>query len=93
MRGAAEHLVPGGVLVLYGPYLVDGEPVAPGNAAFDADLRARNADWGLRRLADVVAQARDVGLPFERRFAMPANNLLLVFRSAPATAAGGGQRG
>ena len=51
MRGAAAHLWPGGALVLYGPYLVDGEPAAPSNLAFDADLRARNPAWGLRRLA------------------------------------------
>ena len=34
MGGAARHLVPGGVLVLYGPYLVDDEPTAPGNVRF-----------------------------------------------------------
>ena len=80
MRGAARHLAPGGALVLYGPYLVDGEPTAPGNVAFDADLRRRNAAWGVRRLADVSAEAERTGLAFERRFDMPANNLMLVFR-------------
>jgi SAM-dependent methyltransferase len=80
MKGAARHLLPGGVLVLYGPYQVDGEPTAPGNVAFDADLRQRNPAWGLRRLADVVAAASRAGLAFERRFDMPANNLTLVFR-------------
>ncbi|MDP1650228.1 MAG: DUF938 domain-containing protein [Rubrivivax sp.] len=80
MAGAAAHLVPGGALVLYGPYLVDGEPTAPGNLAFDADLRARDARWGLRRLADVERVARDAGLALEQRFEMPANNLTLMFR-------------
>jgi len=82
MAGAARHLVPGGMLFVYGPYLVDGEPTAPGNVAFDADLRGRNAAWGLRRLADVVDAAEHAGLVFEQRFDLPANNLLLVFRSA-----------
>ena len=87
MRGAARHLAPKGLLLLYGPYLVDGEPVAPGNAAFDADLRARNPSWGLRRLADVLAQAGAVGLHLHEWVQMPANNLLLVLeRAAPATA-------
>ena len=87
MRGAARHLAPNGLLLLYGPYLVDGEPVAPGNAAFDADLRARNPSWGLRRLADVLAQAGAVGLHLHEWVQMPANNLLLVLeRAAPATA-------
>jgi len=78
MQGAARHLSPHGLLLLYGPYLVDGEPVAPGNSAFDADLRSRHPAWGLRRLADVLAQAGEVGLQLRERVSMPANNLLLV---------------
>jgi hypothetical protein len=80
MQGAARHLLPGGAIVLYGPYLVDGEPTAPGNVAFDADLRERNPAWGLRRLAEVIAESEHAGLALERRVDMPANNLLLVFR-------------
>jgi SAM-dependent methyltransferase len=82
MRGAVQHLVPGGALVLYGPYRVDDETTAPSNLAFDADLRLRDPAWGLRRLADVVQEAQQVGLEFEQRIAMPANNLMLVFRRA-----------
>lgn len=78
MQGAARHLAPQGRLLLYGPYLVDGEPVAAGNLAFDADLRARDPAWGLRRLADVLAQAEAAGLRLRERVQMPANNLLLV---------------
>lgn len=84
MQGAARHLAPGGALLLYGPYLVDGEPTAPGNLAFDADLRSRDAQWGLRRLANVVATAQAAGLAFEQRVSMPANNLVLVFRRGAA---------
>jgi SAM-dependent methyltransferase len=83
MRGAARHLNTGGLLVLYGPYFADGEPAAPGNTAFDADLRSRNAAWGVRRLADVENEAARLGLVFDQRIAMPANNLTLVFRFAP----------
>jgi len=79
MRGAARHLTAAGLLCLYGPYTVDGEPTAASNLAFDADLRARNPDWGLRRLGDVAAQAKHCGLLLHERVAMPANNLLLVF--------------
>ncbi|HZV94067.1 MAG TPA: DUF938 domain-containing protein [Caldimonas sp.] len=84
MQGASRHLVPGGVLVLYGPYLVDGEPLAPSNAAFDADLRARNASWGLRALSLVADEARQAGLALERRWIMAANNLMLALRLPPA---------
>lgn len=79
MDGAARHLAPGGLLVTYGPYLEDAVPTAPGNVAFDADLRARNPAWGLRRLEDVQAVAARAGLRLRERVAMPANNLLLAW--------------
>ena len=79
MRGAAGHLAPGGLLITYGPYLEDGVPTSSGNLAFDADLRARDPAWGLRRLAEVAAQAAAVGLVLRERVAMPANNLLLAW--------------
>ncbi len=78
MQLAARHLAPQGLLVLYGPYLEADVPTSPGNLAFDADLRARDATWGIRPLADVLAQAAQVGLHLRERVAMPANNLLLV---------------
>jgi len=80
MTGAARHLVAGGSLLLYGPYVIDGEPTAPSNLAFDADLKARNPAWGLRRLADVLATAAERGLTLQQRWAMPANNQLLWLR-------------
>lgn len=80
MQGVARGLAPDGQLVLYGPYLVDGEPVSPGNLAFDADLRARDPGWGLRRLCDVMAQAASAGLHLAERADMPANNLMLRWR-------------
>lgn len=79
MQGAARHLSPKGLLVTYGPYLEDGVPTAPGNLAFDADLRARNPAWGLRRREDVEAAAAAAGLRLLERVAMPANNLLLAW--------------
>jgi SAM-dependent methyltransferase len=80
MRGAARHLSPAGRLLTYGPYLVDGTPTAPGNLSFDADLRARNPAWGLRRLDDVGREAGGAGLALAETVAMPANNLLLVWQ-------------
>ena len=79
MRGAARHLAPDGVLVVYGPFVVDDTPTAPSNLAFDADLRARDPAWGLRRLADVASTAEAEGLRLRERISMPANNLLAVF--------------
>ena len=79
MQGAARHLLPGGLLITYGPYFEEEVPPAPSNLAFDEDLRARNSAWGIRRLEDVEAEARRAGLALRERRAMPANNLLLVF--------------
>lgn len=79
--GAGASLSPNGVLYLYGPYL-EGEATAPSNLAFDADLKARNPEWGVRPLADVAALMADHGLALERRVPMPANNLSLIFRKA-----------
>lgn len=77
---AGERLAAGGVLYLYGPYRRNGQHTAPSNAAFDADLRARDPRWGVRDLESVVAEARHHGLALERVVPMPANNLSVVFR-------------
>lgn len=82
MRGSAQHLVPGGQLITYGPYLEDAIPTSPGNLAFDQSLRERNPAWGIRRREDVEAQAAKAGLKLKARHAMPANNLLLVWAQA-----------
>ncbi|MDN3921914.1 DUF938 domain-containing protein [Roseateles violae] len=84
MRGAARHLRIDGRLVVYGPFLVPGEPTAPSNIAFDADLRHRNGSWGLRSLADVTGEAQAAGLRLAERLAMPANNRLLIFEAFQA---------
>lgn len=79
MAGAARHLAPSGPLITYGPYLEDGVTTSAGNLAFDADLRARNPGWGLRRREAVEDEAARAGLRLRERVAMPANNLLLVW--------------
>ena len=79
MRGAGRLLRSGGPLYLYGPYRREGRHTAPSNAAFDADLRARDPRWGVRDLEAVAAQAEINGLALDRIVAMPANNLSLLF--------------
>ena len=77
-RGVGRCLRAGGVLVLYGPFRIDGHHTAPSNERFDADLRARDSSWGVRDVADVVAQAQANGLRLREQIAMPANNFTLV---------------
>lgn len=80
MRGTGTCLAPGGLLYIYGPFRRADAPTAPSNEAFDADLKARDARWGLRMLEDVRAEAEANGLGFEGVADMPANNLSLIFR-------------
>lgn len=80
VAGAAHALVPGGKLVLYGPFKQDGAHTAQGNADFDADLRQRNPEWGVRDLSEVSGLAARFGFTLPEQVAMPANNLCLTFR-------------
>lgn len=80
LDGATRVLPPGAPLILYGPWLKDDIPTAPSNLAFDADLKRRNPDWGLRRVKDFAAAGQQRGLAHVDSRAMPANNLMLLFR-------------
>ena len=78
LDSASRVLNAGGPLILYGPWLKDDIPTAPSNLAFDADLRARNPEWGLRRVEDFAAAASERGLFLGETRQMPANNLMLL---------------
>lgn len=81
--GAARLLPPmDGPLILYGPFLESEVETAPSNLAFDQSLKARDPRWGLRDLAEVDAQATRHGFRRTFRVAMPANNLVVVYRKA-----------
>ncbi|MFQ3787265.1 DUF938 domain-containing protein [Halomonas sp. A29] len=83
MSRSAERLREGGVLYLYGPYRRDGRHTSPSNAAFDADLKARDPQWGVRDLEQVVDEAQQHGFMLEQTIPMPANNLSVVLRLHP----------
>ena len=80
LAGARGLLGAGAPMVLYGPVLEDEIETTASNAAFDLDLRARNAEWGLRRAEWLDELARSHRFERTRRVAMPANNLTLVYR-------------
>jgi SAM-dependent methyltransferase len=79
MRGAGRILPAGGLLVLYGPFMIDHRHTAPSNEAFDQSLRSRDPSWGVRDLGDVADAARAQGLQLLERVEMPANNFTVVF--------------
>ncbi len=77
--GAARLLPAGAPLILYGPYIEDDVETAPSNLAFDQSLKARDAAWGLRNLADVDRAGAGFGFARSDRAEMPANNLMLKY--------------
>ena len=87
MAGAARALPSGGGVFLYGPFVESGVPTAPSNVEFDQSLRRRNPEWGIRRVDDLAALSARHGLRLSERIAMPANNLVLVFRKDLAATA------
>ncbi len=78
--GAARLLPPGGLLATYGPYRIQGDYQAESNRTFDESLRARNATWGVRDIAELDDTATAQGFARILMQAMPANNHMLAFR-------------
>lgn len=77
IANAARALAPGGKLMLYGPFLRDGQTTSDGDAAFDASLRAQDERLGYKDLAWVIAEVANANLT-PRTIDMPANNLMLI---------------
>ena len=82
LDGAARLLRQGAPLILYGPWLSEAMETAPSNLAFDAELKNRDPQWGLRKVEGFAEAAQSRGLSLAATRAMPANNLMLLFRKA-----------
>jgi SAM-dependent methyltransferase len=78
--GLPTILAAGGVLAIYGPFKYRGRFTTESNAAFDAMLRERDPDSGVRDFEAVNALAESAGLRLQADHALPANNQLLVWR-------------
>lgn len=79
-RGIGRTLRPGGAFCLYGPFNYGGRYTSASNAEFDASLKQRDPDSGIRDFDDLDRLARDNGLWLWRDYPMPANNRTLVWR-------------
>lgn len=80
LAGAARHLKPGGLLLIYGPFFEEDGATAQSNLDFDASLRAQSPQWGIRQRSAVEAAAQLAGMDPTGCFTMPANNLMLAFK-------------
>ncbi len=80
MRGAGALLARGGLLYLYGPYLIDGAHTAPSNIKFDGWLKDQNEAFGVKDMGEVCRQGEANRLILDKTIAMPANNFSLIFR-------------
>lgn len=73
-----------GVFCCYGPFRRNGRFNAPSNEAFDASLRSRNPAMGVRELSVIDAALAKYGVVRQRVYAMPANNLLVIWMKEAA---------
>lgn len=78
-EGAGKRIRSGGKLFLYGPFLGMAQD-APSNKEFDASLKSRNSEWGVRHMVEVRMAAKLSGFDLAKTNPLPANNFLLAFR-------------
>ncbi len=69
-----------GKFIIYGPFNENGHYTSLGNQQFDISLQQRDPESGIRHLEDIVALAKTHHLRLSDKYAMPANNQLLVFQ-------------
>ena len=79
-RLVGDCLSSNGCFCLYGPFKLDGEFTSESNAAFDSSLKTQDPAMGIRDLESLHGLAADRGMKHERSYAMPANNMLIVWR-------------
>ncbi len=78
--GVGKVLEAGGLLCIYGPFSYAGELTAESNVSFDAFLRQRDTESGIRDFVAVNALAEEQGLRLLADHVMPANNQMLVWK-------------
>lgn len=83
-EGANRVLKPGGHLLIYGPFNVNGEYTSESNKEFDASLKQRDPESGIRDYDDMNRVARHNGFSLIKRHDMPANNMLLAYEKSSA---------
>ena len=81
--GIERVLNPSGILCLYGPFKYKGKFTSESNARFDALLKSRNRNSGIRDFETINRLAETHGLLLVKDVAMPNYNQTLVWQRAP----------
>ncbi len=76
----ASVLRASGTFCLYGPFRQGGKFSSESNSNFHRSLRAQDEEMGIRHLEELDALATAAGLRREGIYAMPANNLMVVWQ-------------
>ncbi|WP_282157024.1 DUF938 domain-containing protein [Shimia thalassica] len=80
IREAAIALAPGGVLMVYGPFMRDGELTSDGDASFHQSLQDADPEIGYKSDFDVLEWGQSHFLDYLDMVEMPANNLSILWR-------------
>ena len=79
MLTARKFLKNSGMLVIYGPFLRDGEYASVGDKFLDNHLKINNQEIGIKDLEFVKKIARSRKFKFLKTVSMNKNNLILLF--------------
>ncbi len=79
--GVGKRLTQGQYFCLYGPFNRDGHFTSSSNQAFDASLKARDSQMGIRDINQLLVLGLNHQLALYAEHQLPANNQLLVWQS------------
>lgn len=80
MECASYLLDDTGILLIYGPFQMEGKFTTDSNREFHDTLSSAGvSEWGLKDVADLKKAAEKHGLELKEQIDMPANNFSLIF--------------
>jgi len=80
VSGVGQLLHRNGDFLIYGPFNYGQQYSSDSNANFDAWLKERDSQSGIKNFEDIVAMAADAGMSLVDDYVMPANNRILHFK-------------
>lgn len=76
---AGKRLRETALVFIYGPFNYEGKFTSDSNEKFNASLKEKNPDSGIRNFEDILSNMQSSGFALINDHEMPANNRLLVF--------------